>query len=93
MFRELCYYLDLPLCVDDERFVYTQLGFISMHVKISSSASSVMAQGGRHYVSVCEIEQLVCDSGSVEHFVSYIYVTYIEAFDDLSDDSDNSVPT
>jgi hypothetical protein len=42
-------------------------------------------------VSVCETEQLICDSDSVEHFVSYI--TDFEAFDDLSDDSDNSVPT
>ena len=46
MFRELCYCLDLPLCVDYERFVYTQLGFIALHVKISSSASSVMTQDG-----------------------------------------------
>jgi len=46
MFRELCHYLDLPLCVDDERFVYTQLVFIAIHVKISSSASRVMAKGG-----------------------------------------------
>jgi hypothetical protein len=38
---------------------------------------------------VREIEQLIGDS--VEHFVSYI--TDIEAFDDLSDDSDSSVPT
>ena len=42
-------------------------------------------------MSVREIEQLICDSDSVEYFVSYI--TDIEAFDDLSDDSDNSVPT
>jgi len=42
-------------------------------------------------VFVCEIEQLICGSDSVEHFVSYI--TDIEAFDDLSDDCDNSVPT
>ena len=41
--------------------------------------------------SVDEIEQLICFSHSVEHFVSYI--TDIEAFDDLSDDSDNSVKT
>jgi len=46
MLMELCYYLDLPLCVDDERFVYTQLGFITMYFKINSSASFVTAQGG-----------------------------------------------
>jgi len=40
-------------------------------------------------VSVRETEQLIYDSDSVEHFVSYI--TDIEAFDDLSHDSDNSV--
>lgn len=80
MFRELCYYVDLLLCVDDERFVYTQLRFIAMHVKISSSVSRVMAQGG--IMSLCvETQQLICDSDSVEHFVSYI--TDIEAFDDL----------
>ena len=36
-----------------------------------------------------EIEQLTCGSNSVEHFVSHI--TDTEAFDDLSDDSDNGV--
>jgi len=46
MFRELCYRLNLSLCVDYERLAYIQLGFIAMHVKISSSASSVLAQGG-----------------------------------------------
>ena len=42
-------------------------------------------------MSVCEIEQLLCDSDSVEHFVSYI--TDIEAFDDLSADSKSIVTT
>jgi len=46
MFRELCSCLNLPLCVHYERLVYTQLGFFAMHVKMSSSASSVVAQGG-----------------------------------------------
>jgi hypothetical protein len=42
-------------------------------------------------VSVRESEQLICDSDSVEHFA--LYITDIEVFDDLSDDSDNNVLT
>lgn len=42
-------------------------------------------------MTVREIEHLICDSDSGGHFFSYI--TDIEAFDDLSDNFDNSVPT
>jgi hypothetical protein len=75
MFIELCYYLYLPLCVDGERFVYTQLGFIAMYSKINSSASSVMHGTRQHYVSVRESEQLIWDSDSSEAF-RFLYHCY-----------------
>jgi hypothetical protein len=61
-----------------------------MHVKLSSSASWAIAKCVP-CINVCETEELICDSDSVDHFVSN--VTGIGAVDDLSEDSDNSVPT
>ena len=61
-----------------------------MRVKISSSASRAIATCVC-YIAVCEIEVMICDSDSVEHFLSYL--TDIGAVDDSSEDSDNSFPT
>jgi hypothetical protein len=67
IFRELCYFLGLQLCIDDKTFVFIHLDFTSMRVKISSSASRAIATCVC-YIAVCEIEAMICDSDSVEHF-------------------------
>ena len=61
-----------------------------MHLKISISASSAMAKCV-HYVDVSQTEETICDSDSQEQCISAD--SDVETADDLSDDSDNSVPT
>ena len=61
-----------------------------MHLRISISASSTMAKRVR-YVAVSETEELICNSDSEEQCVSDD--SDVEAADDLSEDSDNSVLT